>query len=64
MDVSAVRKAGSVNNRDSDPETETLRRGAGFEQDIEGDHSFYPDNCHTDVLATTRNQESAADSAY
>uniref|UniRef100_A0A087Y001 Sema domain, transmembrane domain (TM), and cytoplasmic domain, (semaphorin) 6Ca n=1 Tax=Poecilia formosa TaxID=48698 RepID=A0A087Y001_POEFO len=37
---------------------------AGFEQDIEGDHSFYPDNCHTDVLATTRNQESAADSAY
>ncbi|XP_023200855.1 semaphorin-6D-like isoform X2 [Xiphophorus maculatus] len=37
---------------------------AGFEQDIEGDYSFYPDNCHTDVLATTRNQESAADSAY
>ncbi|XP_047239426.1 semaphorin-6D-like isoform X2 [Girardinichthys multiradiatus] len=37
---------------------------AGFEQDIEGDHSFYPDNCHTDGLATTRNQESAADSAY
>ncbi|KAM6899682.1 semaphorin-6D-like [Xenentodon cancila] len=37
---------------------------AGFEQDIEGDHSFLPDNCHVDVLATTRNQESAADSAY
>ncbi|XP_074542941.1 semaphorin-6D-like isoform X2 [Halichoeres trimaculatus] len=36
---------------------------AGFEQDIEGDHSFHPDSCH-DVLATTRNQESAADSAY
>nr|XP_015828867.2 semaphorin-6D isoform X1 [Nothobranchius furzeri] len=36
---------------------------AGFEQDIEGDHSFYS-NCHADVLATTRNQESAADSAY
>ncbi|XP_017285214.1 semaphorin-6D isoform X2 [Kryptolebias marmoratus] len=37
---------------------------AGFEQDIEGDHSFYSNSCHTDVLATTRNQESAADSAY
>ncbi|KAM7384944.1 hypothetical protein PAMA_012027 [Pampus argenteus] len=37
---------------------------AGFEQDIEGDHSLHPDSCHTDVLATTRNQESAADSAY
>ncbi|XP_049457491.1 semaphorin-6D-like isoform X1 [Epinephelus fuscoguttatus] len=37
---------------------------AGFEQDIEGDHSFHPDSCHADVLATTRNQESAADSAY
>nr|XP_046273132.1 semaphorin-6D-like isoform X2 [Scatophagus argus] len=34
---------------------------AGFEQDIEGDHS---DGCHADVLATTRNHESAADSAY
>ncbi|XP_056255301.1 semaphorin-6D-like [Seriola aureovittata] len=37
---------------------------AGFEQDIEGDHSFHPDSCHADVLATTRNQESGADSAY
>ncbi|XP_051246586.1 semaphorin-6D isoform X2 [Dicentrarchus labrax] len=37
---------------------------AGFEQDIEGDHSFHPDSCHADVSATTRNQESAADSAY
>ncbi|XP_063325501.1 semaphorin-6D-like [Pelmatolapia mariae] len=37
---------------------------AGFEQDIEGDHSFHPDSCRADVLATTRNQESAADSAY
>ncbi|XP_034401516.1 semaphorin-6D-like [Cyclopterus lumpus] len=37
---------------------------AGFDQDIEGDHSFPPDSCHADVLATTRNQESAADSAY
>ncbi|KAM7373753.1 hypothetical protein PAMP_008582 [Pampus punctatissimus] len=37
---------------------------AGFEQDIEGDHSLHPDSCHADVLATTRNQESAADSAY
>ncbi|XP_070970153.1 semaphorin-6D-like isoform X2 [Oncorhynchus clarkii lewisi] len=36
---------------------------AGFDQDIEGDHSLYPENCH-DVLATTRNQNSAADSAY
>ncbi|XP_048086181.1 semaphorin-6D-like [Alosa alosa] len=36
---------------------------AGFEQDIEGDHSKYPDTCHN-VLATTRNQNSAADSAY
>nr|XP_024656813.1 semaphorin-6D [Maylandia zebra] len=37
---------------------------AGFEQDIEGDHSFHPDSCRADVLATTRNQESTADSAY
>ncbi|XP_039978054.1 semaphorin-6D-like isoform X2 [Xiphias gladius] len=37
---------------------------SGFEQDIEGDHSFHPDSCHADVLATTRNQESGADSAY
>ncbi|XP_035849096.1 semaphorin-6D-like [Sander lucioperca] len=39
---------------------------AGFEQDIEGDHSLHPDSCRADVLATTRNQESAAaaDSAY
>ncbi|XP_071230059.1 semaphorin-6D-like isoform X1 [Salvelinus alpinus] len=37
---------------------------AGFEQDIEGDHSLYPENCHADVLATKRNQNSAADSAY
>ncbi|XP_040928915.1 LOW QUALITY PROTEIN: semaphorin-6D-like [Betta splendens] len=37
---------------------------AGFEQDIEGDQSFQPDSCHADVLATTRNQESAVDSAY
>ncbi|CAB1351073.1 unnamed protein product [Coregonus sp. 'balchen'] len=37
---------------------------AGFEQDIEGDHSLHPENCHADVLATTRNQNSAADLAY
>ncbi|KAM3858085.1 semaphorin-6D-like [Diretmus argenteus] len=37
---------------------------AGYEQDIEGDHSLYPESCHADVLATTRNQDSAADSAY
>ncbi|XP_062311555.1 semaphorin-6D-like [Osmerus eperlanus] len=37
---------------------------AGFEQDIEGDHSLYPEGCHADVLATTRNQNSVADSAY
>ncbi|XP_069580896.1 semaphorin-6D-like, partial [Brachyistius frenatus] len=37
---------------------------AGFDQDIEGDHPPHPDSCHADVLATTRNQESAADSAY
>ncbi|KAL0962308.1 hypothetical protein UPYG_G00338420 [Umbra pygmaea] len=37
---------------------------AGFEQDIQGDYSLYPDNCNADVLATTRNQNSAADSAY
>ncbi|XP_027142390.1 semaphorin-6D [Larimichthys crocea] len=37
---------------------------AGFEQDIEGVHVFLADSCRADVLATTRNQESAADSAY
>ncbi|KAM4540133.1 semaphorin-6C-like isoform 1-T7 [Odontesthes bonariensis] len=37
---------------------------AGFEQDIEGDHSFNSDSCLADVQLTTRNQESAADSAY
>ncbi|XP_041867514.1 semaphorin-6D-like [Melanotaenia boesemani] len=37
---------------------------AGFEQDIEGDHSFNTNSCHADVLVTTRNQESAADPAY
>ncbi|XP_039675573.1 semaphorin-6D-like [Perca fluviatilis] len=39
---------------------------AGFEQDIEGDHSLHPDSCRADVMATTRNQEAgaAADSAY
>ncbi|KAI4818122.1 hypothetical protein KUCAC02_011485, partial [Chaenocephalus aceratus] len=37
---------------------------AGFEQDIEGDHLFHQDSCHVNVLATVRNQESAADSAY
>ncbi|XP_038579962.1 semaphorin-6D-like isoform X2 [Micropterus salmoides] len=37
---------------------------AGFEQDIEGDHSLHPDSCHADVSATTRNQESAADSPH
>ncbi|XP_029298726.1 semaphorin-6D-like [Cottoperca gobio] len=37
---------------------------AGFEQDIEGDRLFHKDSCHADVLATTRNQDSAADSAY
>ncbi|KAM9738028.1 semaphorin-6D-like isoform 2-T3 [Menidia menidia] len=36
---------------------------AGFEQDIEGDHSFNTDSC-LDVQVTTRNQESAADSAF
>ncbi|KAM6973493.1 semaphorin-6D-like [Aplochiton taeniatus] len=35
---------------------------AGFEQDIEGDHLLYSESCHADVLATTRNQNSAADS--
>ncbi|XP_029369588.1 semaphorin-6D-like [Echeneis naucrates] len=37
---------------------------AGFDQDIEGDHLFSPDSCHADVMATTRNQDSGADSAY
>ncbi|CAK6982058.1 semaphorin-6D-like [Scomber scombrus] len=37
---------------------------AGFEQDIDGNHSFHPDSCHADVSETSRNQESAADSAY
>ncbi|KAF3834417.1 hypothetical protein F7725_025621 [Dissostichus mawsoni] len=40
------------------------RSSAGFEQDIEGDHLFHQDSCHVNVLATVRNQESAADSAY
>ncbi|KAF7644427.1 hypothetical protein LDENG_00222130 [Lucifuga dentata] len=57
----------------SDPYCVWLRTGScasvvsgfrsGFEQDIEGEHSFY-ESCHADILATTRNQESAADSAY
>ncbi|XP_036949723.1 semaphorin-6D-like isoform X2 [Acanthopagrus latus] len=37
---------------------------AGFEQDIEGDHSFQPDSCHADVSATTRHHDAASDSAY
>ncbi|KAM3595639.1 uncharacterized protein V6R79_000468 [Siganus canaliculatus] len=36
----------------------------GFEQDLEGDQSVHPNTCHADGLATSRNQESAADSAY
>ncbi|KAI1902317.1 hypothetical protein AGOR_G00043520 [Albula goreensis] len=35
----------------------------GFEQDLEGGLTEYPDSCH-DVLATTRKQNTAADSAY
>ncbi|TNN41942.1 Semaphorin-6D [Liparis tanakae] len=44
-----------------------LGKVAGFDQDIEGDPAPAPpppDGCHDDVLTTTRNQESAADSAY
>ncbi|XP_047460669.1 semaphorin-6D-like isoform X2 [Mugil cephalus] len=37
---------------------------AGFEQDIDGEHPPHPTSCHADILATTRNQESAADSSY
>ncbi|KAM9385905.1 LOW QUALITY PROTEIN: semaphorin-6D-like [Pholidichthys leucotaenia] len=37
---------------------------AGFDQDIEGEHSLNPDICRADILATMRDQESAADSAY
>ncbi|XP_034016334.1 semaphorin-6D-like isoform X2 [Thalassophryne amazonica] len=37
---------------------------AGFEQDIEGKYSLHLESCHADVLATARNQDSAADSAY
>ncbi|MBN3323366.1 SEM6D protein, partial [Atractosteus spatula] len=36
---------------------------AGFEQDIENGYTQHPDSCH-DVLATTRNQVPAVDSAY
>ncbi|XP_066577490.1 sema domain, transmembrane domain (TM), and cytoplasmic domain, (semaphorin) 6C isoform X2 [Amia ocellicauda] len=36
---------------------------AGFEQDVENGYAQYPDNCH-DVLATTRKQNPAVDSAY
>ncbi|KAG7469548.1 hypothetical protein MATL_G00130000 [Megalops atlanticus] len=36
---------------------------AGFEQDIENGYTQHPDTCH-DVLATTRKQNTAADSAY
>ncbi|KAJ8383400.1 hypothetical protein AAFF_G00221000 [Aldrovandia affinis] len=37
---------------------------AGFEQDVESSRvAEYPDSCH-DVLATTRKQNTAADSAY
>nr|XP_015192170.1 PREDICTED: semaphorin-6C isoform X1 [Lepisosteus oculatus] len=36
---------------------------AGFEQDIENGYTQHPDSCH-DVLATTRNQIPAVDSAY
>ncbi|XP_069372580.1 semaphorin-6D-like isoform X3 [Paralichthys olivaceus] len=37
---------------------------AGFEQDIEGDHSFLTDGCQGDVFVMTRNQESGVDSAF
>ncbi|XP_064204574.1 semaphorin-6D-like [Anguilla rostrata] len=36
---------------------------AGFEQAVESSQAEYPDSCH-DVLATTRKQNTAADSAY
>ncbi|XP_058242817.1 sema domain, transmembrane domain (TM), and cytoplasmic domain, (semaphorin) 6E isoform X3 [Hemibagrus wyckioides] len=36
---------------------------SGFEQDVETGYSQYPDSCH-DVLATTRKQNPALDSAY
>ncbi|XP_048848501.1 semaphorin-6D-like [Brienomyrus brachyistius] len=36
---------------------------AGFEQDVENDHAEHVDSCH-DVLATTRKQNIAIDSAY
>ncbi|XP_067093693.1 sema domain, transmembrane domain (TM), and cytoplasmic domain, (semaphorin) 6C isoform X1 [Osmerus mordax] len=36
---------------------------AGFEQDVENIFPQYPDSCH-DVLATTRKQNTAADSAF
>ncbi|XP_061110278.1 semaphorin-6D-like [Conger conger] len=36
---------------------------AGFEQDVESSQTEYADSCH-DVLATTRRQNTAADSAY
>ncbi|XP_056154024.1 semaphorin-6D-like [Lampris incognitus] len=36
---------------------------AGFEQDIEGDHSQYADSCH-DGLTTSQNQDSTADTSY
>ncbi|KAL7887433.1 hypothetical protein AOLI_G00051540 [Acnodon oligacanthus] len=35
----------------------------GFEQDVETGYPQYPDSCH-DVLATTRKQNTAVDSAY
>ncbi|XP_068188573.1 semaphorin-6D-like isoform X2 [Antennarius striatus] len=37
---------------------------AGFDQDVNGDHSFHNDGCHADVLAKTKNHESPGDSAY
>ncbi|XP_060777952.1 sema domain, transmembrane domain (TM), and cytoplasmic domain, (semaphorin) 6E isoform X3 [Neoarius graeffei] len=36
---------------------------SGFEQDVENGYSQYPESCH-DVLATTRKQNPALDSAY
>lgn len=35
---------------------------AGFEQDLDGDSSFYTDSCHGSIMATTRNHDS--DAAY
>ncbi|XP_041844037.1 sema domain, transmembrane domain (TM), and cytoplasmic domain, (semaphorin) 6E isoform X1 [Melanotaenia boesemani] len=35
----------------------------GFEQDVENGYHQYPDTCH-DILATTRRQNTALDSAY